>query len=89
MITEIREKDFRKLDIRVWVFNIETRTYERVKLNDILDKDINEALKSGTMEDEKDLNTPVTIALHIDNNKKKWGEGGYYLDKFIIIFLIL
>ena len=79
MITNIKEKDFRKLNLKVWQFNIDTRTYERVSLNKLLDKEISCHLKEGYMGDKTALEIPVTIAIHKDNNKKNWQDGSFYL----------
>lgn len=83
MITNIKEKDFRKLNLKVWQFNIDTRTYERVPLNKLLDKEISLCLEGGYEENRTFLENPVTIAIHKDNNKKNWQDGSFYLDKFM------
>jgi len=87
IITEISEEDFRKLNLRVGR-NENVKISENipghplyqmvmtdVSLNDIIDRQIKATVELGTAEAWKDLNTPLTIAIH--------EPGGYYLDKFM------
>lgn len=89
LITEISENDFRKLNLKVYRHErreIDERTHsfkfiER-NINDILDEQIEYALKNGYESDLADLQTPVTIALH----KLSTGDdilSSCYLDKFM------
>lgn len=70
LITEISEEDFRKLDLVAYKAKIvdkgEFFSHEMVpvKLNDILDENLNYWIKQGYESDLEDLNCPVTIAIH-------------------------
>lgn len=85
LIKEISEEDFRKLNIQVY-------RHERVSgdncvyfkmvqhsLNDILDKNIQACLDYGYESDLKDLQMPVYVAIHEENNDEYSG----YLDKYM------
>lgn len=80
IITEISEEDFRKLDLTVYrtklVDDKETKRYDLVpvKINDILDAEIEQTIESGYESDLLDLKTPVTIAIHEEPTQKDYEE---------------
>lgn len=91
LIKDISEKDFRALNIKVFRHenvivseNIPGHPLYQLQmveksLNDILDNEIDLALKSGWPSDKRDLEMPVYIAIHEENNAEFSG----YLDKFM------
>ena len=86
LIKDISEKDFRALNIkvyrheRVW-FDEHSFTFKMVEhsLNDILDRNIQLSLEAGWESNRKELEMPVYIAIHEENNDEYSG----YLDKFM------
>ncbi len=91
LIKDISEKDFRALNIKVFRHenvivseNIPGHPLYQLQmveksLNDILDNEIDLALKSGWPSDKKALEMPVYIAIHEENNADFSG----YMDKFM------
>lgn len=91
LIKDISEKDFRALNIKVFRHenvivseNIPGHPLYQLQmveksLNDILDNEIDLALKSGWPSDKKALEMPVYIAIHEENNAEFSG----YMDKFM------
>lgn len=94
LIKDISEKDFRALNIKVFRHekvivseNIPGHPLYQLQmveksLNDILDNEIDLALKSGWPSDKKALEMPVYIAIHEENNAEFSG----YMDKFMNCF---
>ena len=78
-ITDISEEDFRKLDLKIMRNEREEGTYKfvmkEVSLNEIIDRQIRATIENGTESDLRDLQIPLTIAIHEPD--------GYYLDKFM------
>lgn len=98
LITEISEKDFRKLDIIGWkhervyekensrICHFEWRPYH---LNDLLDKEIQSWIDDGYEDDELRLKKPVTLAIHVNNDNKadrEHPQGGGYFDKYMNMY---
>lgn len=86
LIKDISEKDFRKLDIKVYCHErvpvtTTSFTFKMVEhsLNEILDKNIEYCLEEGWDFNKKELEMPVYIAIHEENNNEYSG----YLDKFM------
>lgn len=94
-ITEISEEDFRKLDLiayeQVWITfentddnslrpNSRQLVWKKVKLNDILDQNIEFWIEQGYENDYDDLQQPVTVAIHNENGPE---PKDYYFDKFM------
>jgi len=87
LITEISEEDFRKLDLKVKrnervvvsenIPGHPVCKFEMVEksLNEIIDKQIRATIENGCESDLRDLQIPLTIAIHEPD--------GYYLDKFM------
>lgn len=68
IITEISEEDFRKLNLvgrtRKMDRTLRKMVTTEVKLNDVLDREIQFLLETGTGKSFKSLALPVTIAIH-------------------------
>lgn len=82
IITEISEEDFRKLDLKVMRNEreeVDERTHrfvmKEVSLNEIIDRQIRATIENGYESDLRDLQIPLTIAIHEPD--------GYYLDKYM------
>lgn len=86
LIKDISEKELRDLDIKVYrhervQIDENTTTFKMVEhsLNDILDLNIKFCLEAGWESNKKELEMPVYIAIHEENNDSYSG----YLDKFM------
>lgn len=68
IITEISEEDFRKLNLVGYTRKMDRTLHKmvttEVNLNDVLDREIQYLLETGTSESFKNLALPVTIAIH-------------------------
>lgn len=68
IVTEISEEDFRKLNLVGRTRKIDRTLHKmvttEVNLNDVLDREIQFLLETGTGEAYKNLSLPVTIAIH-------------------------
>ena len=95
LITDISEEDFKKLNLTVFEqervdYPDGSHKFELVpkELNKIFDNEIMAMVSSGRQDDLDNLNLPITIAIHEDNekliqgqNKSAWLTG--YWDKFM------
>lgn len=82
-ITEISEEDFRKLDIKAYAWTAhESPNWKEMSMNKVLDSAIKYLLEVGDEQCQKDLNVPITIAIHKENGPK---PKDYYLDKYVSI----
>lgn len=77
-ITEISEADFRKLDIVAYQRDL--YGWQAIKMNDVLDRNIQYLFESGYEEDAKRLSYPFTFAIHKANAED---PEDFYLDKFM------
>ncbi len=96
LITEISERDFRKLDLtlwkKTWVTNENgTRSLRwlEISANKELDDNIKCMIESGYEEDEKNISLPITLCVHVNNYIKEDREdyrGGGYFDKYLNMY---